>query len=116
MLYKEKKKQKVKVMKIRLKKGDNVVVLLGRDRGKKGKIERVYSKSLMVLVSGVNVFKKHLKPRGEKKPGGIIDITKPLLISKVALVCPKCNQQTKIGYQLTKEEKIRICKKCKAGI
>jgi len=100
---------------MKFKKGDEVIVTLGKDRGKRGKIEAVFPKKQEVLVSGVNIYKRHLKPRGEGKPGGIIDITKPLSVAKIALICPKCGKPTRVGYQLeTKEKaaKLRICRKC----
>lgn len=101
---------------MKLKKGDEVIVTVGKDRGKKGSIEGVYPKKNKVKVSGVNIYKRHLKPRGEGKPGGIIDIIKPLSFSNVALLCPKCGQQTRVGYKIEGGEKIRICKKCKERI
>jgi large subunit ribosomal protein L24 len=104
-------------MKIKLNKGDTVQVLVGKDRGKTGKVEKVLPKKNMVLVSGVNMYKRHLKPQGKNKPGGIVDITKPLPVSKVALVCKKCNQPTRTGFLIDKSgAKIRICKKCKQVI
>lgn len=101
---------------MKLKKGDNIIVTSGKDRGKKGKIERVFIKKNEVLVSGVNIYKRHLRARGEGKPGGIIDIVKPLKVCKVSLICPKCNQKTRVGFKILKEEKIRICRKCKEAI
>lgn len=101
---------------MKLKKGDTVLVCLGKDRGKRGKIERVFEKKAEVIVSNLNIYKRHLKAQGEDKPGGIIEIIKPLKVSKVALVCPKCNQQTRIGYKVIKDKKIRICQKCKEAI
>lgn len=101
---------------MKLRKGDKVKVVAGKDKGRTEKIEKVFPKINKVLVAGVNVYKRHLKPRGEKKPGGIVDIVKPLSVSNVALVCPECGQVTRIGYQITKGEKIRICKKCKKPI
>lgn len=97
---------------MKLKKGDQIIVTAGKDKGKKGKIERVFPKEGKVLILEVNVFKKHLKRRDEKHPGGIVEIAKPLSLSKVALICPKCGQPTRVGYRLTGREKIRICKKC----
>ncbi|PJE69152.1 50S ribosomal protein L24 [Candidatus Shapirobacteria bacterium CG10_big_fil_rev_8_21_14_0_10_38_14] len=99
---------------MKLKKGDQVIVLAGKDKGNKGKIEKTLPQFAKVLVAGVNLYKKHVKPQGEKKPGGIIDIIKPLSVSNVALICPKCGQKTKIGYQIKQGEKKRICKKCQA--
>ena len=102
---------------MKLKKGDQIKVLLGKDRGKKGKIDQVFSRQGMVLVSGINVVKKHVKPRGEGKPGGIVEVAKPLLSSKVALICPRCNQPTRVGWQEGKKgKKSRICRKCKQTI
>ena len=101
---------------MKLRKGDKVKVMVGKDKGRTGKIEKVLPKANKVIVDGVNVYKRHLKPRGEKKPGGIVDIVKPLFAANVALVCPKCGQVARIGYQVTKDEKVRICKKCKEPI
>lgn len=101
---------------MKFKKGDEIIVTKGKDLGKKGKIEKVFPKKDAVLVGGVNMYKRHLKPRGQGKPGGIIDITKPISVVKLALVCSRCNQQTRIGYKLTGDQKIRICRKCKEEI
>jgi large subunit ribosomal protein L24 len=100
--------------KMKLKKGDQVLVTTGKDKGRKGKIEKVFPKSNRVLLPGINVYKKHLRPQGEKQPGGIVDVAKPLPASNVALICPKCNRPTRIGYQLGKAGKERICRKCQA--
>lgn len=98
---------------MKIKTGDEVVVLLGKDKGKKGNIERVFPHLKKVLVSGVNIYKRHKKPQGRTLQGGIIDITKPISTSNVALVCPKCKLPTKVGYKSEGEAKKRICKKCK---
>jgi large subunit ribosomal protein L24 len=108
---------KNQILKItKLKKGDEVVVVAGKDSGKKGKIEKVFSKTNKVLVSGVNLYKRHLKARSQKQPSEIITITKPLPVSNVILVCPKCKKQTRVGFKLEKNDKKRICKKCKAEL
>ena len=101
---------------MKLKKGDRVIVTSGKDKGKKGKIEKVFFEANKVLIPGVNLYKKHIRPQGENKPGGVVDVVKPLAVANVALICPKCNQPTRIGYQSTGAEKHRICKKCKAVI
>lgn len=101
---------------MKIKKGDTVLVCLGKDRGKKGKIEKVFIKKDTILVNGVNIYKRHLKAQGEGKPGGIIDITKPIRVSKVVLVCPKCNQPTRVGFKILANEKVRICRKCEQNI
>lgn len=96
---------------MKLKKGDEVIVIAGKDLGKKGKIEKVSPKTGKVLVGGVNLFKRHLKARSGK-PGGIMDITKPLEATNLALICPRCGQKTRVGYKLLEDEKKRICRKC----
>ena len=102
---------------MKLKKGDNIIVIAGKDKGRKGKIEKIFPKEGLVLLPGINVFKRHTKSRGEKQPGGIIDIIKPLPISNVALLCPKCGKPTRVGYRVSKDEtKSRICRKCQAII
>ncbi len=97
---------------MKLKKNDQIIVLYGKDKGRKGKIEKIFPKTNKVLVPGVNIYKKHMKPQGEGRPGGIIDKVFPLPVANVELLCPKCNQKTRVGYQVTKGEKQRICKKC----
>lgn len=101
---------------MKLKKGDQVLVVSGKDRGAKGKIEKIFPQEQKVLLPGINLYKKHVKPQGEGKPGGIIDLPKPLPVANVALLCPKCGLRTRIGYQLTKTGKIRICRKCQGVI
>lgn len=102
---------------MKLKKGDQIVVIAGKDKGRKGKIEKILPKQGRILIPGINVFKKHLRPRGEGQPGGIIDVVKPLSASNVALLCPKCGKQTRIGWQINKDgSKTRICRKCQAVI
>jgi large subunit ribosomal protein L24 len=101
---------------MKLKKGDKVKILLGKDRGKTGTVDLVLAKEKMVLVGGLNLFKKHTKPRGEKDKGGIISQSRPLSVAKVALICPKCAKITRPAYQQTAEGKTRVCRVCKAQI
>lgn len=98
---------------MKLRKGDTVKVVKGKDKGRTGKIEKILPGIGKILIPGVNVYKKHAKPRSEKERGGVIEVVKPLPVANVALVCPKCSQQTRIGYQVDKSgEKHRICRKC----
>ncbi|MCX6811866.1 MAG: 50S ribosomal protein L24 [Candidatus Berkelbacteria bacterium] len=97
-------------MKIRTK--DKVIINKGKDIGKSGKVERVIKKSGKVVVSGINIYKKHGKPTKKNPKGGIIDITMPMAVENVTLVCPHCSKPTRIGYKVTKDNKVRICKKC----
>ncbi|MFZ5535729.1 MAG: 50S ribosomal protein L24 [Patescibacteria group bacterium] len=97
---------------MKYKKGDTIVVTVGRDKGHKGKIDKVLPAESKVVVSGVNMSKRHMKRRDEKNPGGIIDIVKPIDVAKVAIVCPSCNKPTRVGYIVAKNEKVRVCRKC----
>jgi large subunit ribosomal protein L24 len=96
---------------MKLKKGDTIIVRAGKDKGKTGVIEKVFLKENTVLVTGINMFKKHMKRRDEKNPGGIIDITKPIDVSKVAFYDPKAKKPARLGYLVTKGEKTRINKR-----
>ena len=96
---------------MKLKIGDTVKVTLGKDRGKTGKIEAILPKRNSVVVAGANMYKKHVKRSGDKA-GQIVDLTRPLAVSKVALICPHCHQPTRVGYQGEGKKKLRICKKC----
>lgn len=100
---------------MKLKKGDEIVVSLGKDKGRKGKIERIDVKTGRVTVGGINMFKRHLKRRDDKHPGGIVEITKPIAASKLMLICPKCKKPTRIGY-IAGKDKVRICRKCQQKI
>ena len=101
---------------MKLKKRDNIKVVLGKDKGKVSKIEKVFSKTGKVLVSGVNQYKRHQKGRSQGQPSEIITIIKPLPLQNVALVCPHCKLQTRVGYKIEKNKKVRICRKCNKGI
>ena len=101
---------------MKIKKGDTVQVLSGNDKGKKGEVLEVMPKTGRIVVKGVNVRKKHVKPRKQGEEGGIIPIESAVLASKVNVVCPKCGKATRIGYSEEKGEKVRVCKKCGAKI
>lgn len=101
----------------KIKKGDKVKIICGRDRGREGKIIRVFKKEGKVLVEGVNKVKKHVKSQGKSQPGGIIELEKPIWVARVMLVCPRCKRPTRIGFQIDETgEKIRICRKCQGLI
>jgi large subunit ribosomal protein L24 len=91
-------------------------VTVGKDKGKKGKVEKVFPKELTVLVPGINTVKKHEKKRDEKHPGGIIEVVKPIALGKIAVICPKCGKQTRLGFRIVKGVKERICRKCEQVI
>lgn len=101
---------------LKLKKGDEVIITAGKDLGKRGKIEKIYKSRGSALLPGLNIFKKHLKKKDEKNPGGIVDVPRPLPIANIALVCPKCAKPTRVGFKIKGKQKIRICKKCDSQI
>ena len=101
---------------MKIKKGDTVEVLSGNDRGKRGEVLEVIPKKDKIIVKGVNVRKKHVKPRKQGEQGGIIPAECAIYSSKVNVVCPKCKKPVKIGYTFEKDEKVRVCKKCGAKI
>ncbi len=101
---------------MKFKKGDEIIVTIGKDKGRKGKIDAVMPAVNKVVVTGMNIYKRHTKRRDDKHPGGIIEKPRPLDAGKIAFVCPKCGKQTRIGYIVSAGEKYRVCKKCEAKI
>ncbi len=97
---------------MKIKKGDTVEVLSGNDKGKTGEVLEVIPKLQKVIVKGVNIRKKHVKPKKQGEEGGIISVECSIHSSKINVVCPKCNKATRIGIQKEGKEKIRVCKKC----
>jgi large subunit ribosomal protein L24 len=100
---------------MKLRKGDEVQVLAGKDLGRRGTITRVLPEAQRVIVDGVNMVKKHQKPTRATMQGGIIDKEMPIHVSNVALVCTKCGP-TRIGYRFDGDKKIRICRKCEKDL
>lgn len=101
-------------MKLRAK--DKIKVVMGKDKGREAVVERVYPNQDKILAAGINIYKKHIK-KSEKVPqGGLVELPRPISVSKLVLICPKCAKPTRIGYKLNQEKKIRICKKCKKEI
>ena len=101
---------------MKIKKGDTVQVLSGNDKGKKGEVLEVMPKVDKVVVKGVNVRKRHIKPKKQGEEGGIIPVECAIHASKLSVVCPKCNKPTRIGYEIEKDEKVRVCRKCSAKL
>ena len=102
--------------KMSIKKGDVVVVLSGKDKGKQGKVLTVMPKDGKVIVEKINMVSRHTKPRRQGETGGIIQKEAPLYACKVQRVCPKCGQATRPAHKVTAEGKVRVCKKCGAEI
>lgn len=99
-----------------IKKGDNVMVISGKSRGKVSVVEKVLIKEKKVIITGVNICKKHLKPSKKNPHGGILDMAKPIDISNVMIFCPQCSKPVRIGYKITGKAKERICVKCKGNL
>ena len=101
-------------MALGIRKEDTVVVLTGKEKGKRGRVIAVFTKTERLLVERVNMIKKHMKPNQQYKQGGIIEMEASLQSSNVMLVCPKCDKPTRVGNQILEDgRKLRACKKCK---
>ncbi len=104
----------------RIRKGDTVEVIAGKDLGERGEVLSMLLKDERVIVSGVNQMKRHRKARQvgtQQVPAQIVDFDAPLHISNVMLVCPSCDQKTRVGFRFTEEgKKVRFCKKCKTDV
>lgn len=100
----------------KIKTGDKVVVISGKNRGKAGKVTSAYPKENRITVDGVNMQKKHVRPRRQGEKGQIVERPAPISISNVKLICSKCNKATRVGYKIEGGEKYRICKKCNNAI
>ena len=101
--------------KVHVKTGDEVIVIQGKDRGKKGKVLQVSPSEGKVIVEKVNIVSKHVKPRKMGEPGGIIKAESALYADKVQLICPKCGQPTRVGHIIEDGKKFRVCKKPSCG-
>ena len=98
---------------MKIHKGDQVMVVVGKDRGKRGKIKEINPRVSRVVVEGINFVKRHRKPRGKMDQGGIIEFEAPLHISNVMLICPRCKEAVRVGYEpLPEGGKARICRSC----
>lgn len=101
---------------MKVKKGDNVLILAGKDKGKTGKIMKSLPKEMRVLVEGINLRKKHVRPKREGEKGQIVEVAVPMDVSNVKIICPKCGKAARVGYKKEKDRKFRICKKCNQEI
>ena len=103
-------------MAMNIKKGDTVVVLSGKDKGKQGKVLGTVPGSLKVVVEGINMVTCHVKPRKQGETGGIVQREAAMYASKVQVVCPKCNKGTRIAHKIENGKKSRVCKHCGAEL
>lgn len=101
----------------RIRREDTVMVTKGKDRGRTGEVRKIITADSRVIVTGINMVKRHMKPRGTTSPGGIIDREAPIPLANVALVCESCQQPTRIGFRSMRDgRKVRFCKRCDASI
>lgn len=101
---------------MKLRKGDNILVISGKDKGKVAKILKSLPKEAAVLVEGVNLKNKHVKPKRQGEKGQMVRVATPIDISNAKLICPKCQKATRVGYKVNKDRKYRVCKKCQSEI
>ena len=97
---------------MKIRKNDHVLVISGKDRGRKSKIIKVLPKEGKVVIEGVNLRKKHVKPKKSGEKGQIVETPAPLNVSDLKLICSKCGKPTRVGYKIEGKRKYRICKKC----
>ncbi len=101
---------------MKIKKGDQVKILSGKDRGKEGKVLRIIPERFKALVEGVNIQKKHARPKREGEKGQVIQRPAAINISNLALICTKCGKATRVGFRVEENKKVRYCKKCQKAI
>lgn len=97
---------------MKIKTGDKVVVLSGKNRGKTGKVTHTFPKENRIIVDGVNIQKKHVRAKRQGEKGQIVEMSAPINTSNVKLICSKCNKPARVGYKVEGKEKYRVCKKC----
>jgi len=97
---------------MKIRKNDTVLIISGKDRGKKGKVLDVFPKTEKIVVEGANIRKKHVKPKKSGEKGQIVETPSAISSSNVKLICPKCGKAFKIGYKFIEDKKYRVCKKC----
>lgn len=98
---------------MKIHKNDQVLVISGKDKGKKGKVRHAFPRKEQLIVEGINMIKKHAKAKATMRQAGIIEREAPLQISKVMLICTKCNRPTRVGFRfLESDKKVRVCSYC----
>ncbi len=101
---------------MKIKKEDQVLIIKGKDKGRKGKIMKVLPEKNQIVIDGLNLKKKHVKPKKSGEKGQIVQIPCPLAASSVKFLCSNCQKPSRIGYKIEKKKKYRICQKCKQTI
>ncbi len=112
-MAKKRKKNKIIPVRLRIRRGDLVEVISGDDRGKRGKVLKVFPRERRIIVEGVNFVKRHVRPSQRDPQGGIQEREAPIHVSNVMLVCPNCGNRTRVGYHFMEDgTKVRVCKVC----
>ena len=101
---------------MKVKKGDQVLIIAGKDKGKQGKIIASFPAREKITVEGINLRKKHMRPRKSGEKGQIVNLPGPISVSNVKIMCSKCGKAARVGYKLLENKKYRICKKCSQEI
>lgn len=97
---------------MKIKKGDKVRVMTGKDKGREAQVEKVYVNQEKVVLPGINLYKRHLRRDPQTGQGGVIEVPRAVPVANIMLICPKCNKATRVGYKIEKTKKYRICKNC----
>jgi len=118
MATKQKEKKPLHLAKMNIKKGDTVLIITGKDRGKQGTVSRAMPQINKVIIEGLNIVKKHVRPQGQTRQGGVIDKAMPIDVSNTMLICTECGEPTRVGHDRRpvgvdqKLRPVRVCKKC----
>ena len=122
MAIRQKEKKPLHLAKMNIKKGDTVLIITGKDRGKRGTVSRAMPQVNKVIIEGLNMVKKHIKPQGQTRQGGIIEKAMPLQVSNTMLICTECGKPTRVAHDRRpmgtdqKMRSVRVCKKCQKVI
>ncbi len=101
---------------MKIRKNDNVLIIKGKDSGKKGKVRQVFPEEGRLIVEGANMIKRHSKTKGQARQGGIIELEAPMNVANVMIVCSKCGKPARIGSSVVEGKKTRICRACGEAI
>ncbi len=122
MATRQKEKKPLHLAKMNIKKGDTVLIIAGKDRGQQGVVSRAMPQVNKVIVEGLNIAKKHIRPQGQTRQGGIIEKAMPLQVSNTMLICTECGKPTRVAHERRpmgsdqKLRSVRVCKKCQKVI
>ena len=122
MAIRQKEKKPLHLAKMNIKKGDTVLIITGKDRGKRGTVSRAMPQVNKVIIEGLNMVKKHIKPQGQNRQGGVIDKAMPIQVSNTMLICTECGEPTRVAHDRRpmgvdqKLRSVRVCKKCQKVI